>query len=183
MEKQKKSIFKRWWFWLIVIIIIGGFIGAGSNEPTKVNSSNSSQNSQTQNSTSEDKTETFKVGDTIKVKNYEITVNKVRVSDGDDFAKPKDGNEFLYVDVTVKNISNEEQTVSSIAMFKVVDKDGRSFNQAITTDQNGQLDGTVGKGRKITGEYVVEVPKGQKGLELEFDSSLISGGQVVVNLN
>ena len=182
MKKEKKSIFKKWWFWLIVVIIIGGAIGAGSDKPKKVDSSSQPKQEQKQ-SKEEDKTETFKIGDTIKVKDFEIKVNKIKVSKGDEISKPKKGNEYLCVDITVKNISDEEQTVSSIAMFKVVDKDGRAFDQAITTDQKGQLDGTVGKGRKITGEYVVEVPKGAKGLELEFDSSLISSGQVVVKLN
>lgn len=68
-------------------------------------------------------------------------------------------------------------------MFKIVDKDGRSYDQALFTDANGQLDGTVGSGRKITGEYCVQVPQGQTGLELEFNSSLINNQQIIVSLN
>ena len=67
-------------------------------------------------------------------------------------------------------------------MFKVVDQDGRAMNQSIVDDANGQLDGTIGAGRKISGEYVVEVPTGATGLELQFDSSLI-GNQIIVTLN
>lgn len=71
-------------------------------------------------------------------------------------------------------------------MFKVVDKDGRAIEYSImgqTAAKAGQMDGTVGAGRKLTGVYVVEVPKGATGLELEFDSSFLSSGQVVVKLN
>jgi hypothetical protein len=52
-----------------------------------------------------------------------------------------------------------------------------------TAAKAGQLDGQIGVGRKITGVYVVEVPKGTTGLELEVDGSLRSSGQVIVKLN
>ncbi|MEG2108136.1 DUF4352 domain-containing protein [Clostridium sp.] len=179
--KKGKSIFKRWWFWLIVIIIVGGAINA-SNKPKKVESTGTAQE-QNKDSKKEDSIQTYKVGDTIEVKDFKVKVNKVSISNGGEVIKPQKGNEFVKVDVTVENISKEEQTVSSVLMFKVVDKDGRSCNQAITENQKGQLDGNVAPGRKITGEYVVEAPKGAKDLELQFDSSLLSSGQVIVKLN
>lgn len=166
---------------LIVLLsatVIGAsiFVGCGSDTPKKVES-------QGQEQKQENKTETFKVGDTVKTKNFNITVNKVETSEGGEYIKPKEGNEFLKVDITVENISDKSQTVSSVMMFKVVDKDGRSYDQAFAGEQNGRLDGEVGAGRKMTGEYVVEVPKGDTGLQLEFDSSILSSGQVVVDLN
>lgn len=163
---------------LLSAMVIGAsiFVGCGSETPQKVDS-------QKQEQKQENKTEIFKVGDTVKTKDFNITVNKVETSDGGDFIKPKDGKEFLKVDITVENISDQSQSVSSVMMFKVVDKDGRSYDQAFTENQNGQLDGEVGPGRKMTGEYVVEVPKGATGLQLEFNSSLLTGGQVIVDLN
>ncbi|ELC8400432.1 DUF4352 domain-containing protein [Clostridium perfringens] len=158
---------------LSAMVISSAFIGCGSDTPKKVEG----QEQQ------EQQVETFKVGDTIQTKDFKITVNKVETSEGGEFVKPKDGNEFIKVDITIENTSKEEQNVSSMIMFKVVDKDGRSYNQAIVEDQNGQLDGKVAPGRKMTGEYVVEVPKGATGLQLEFDSSLLTSGQVIVDLN
>lgn len=35
----------------------------------------------------------------------------------------------------------------------------------------------------MTGVYTVETPKGATGLELEFNSSLFGGSQIVVTLN
>lgn len=160
---------------LSAIVISSAFIGCGSDTPKKVEGQKQEQQEQ--------QVETFKVGDTIQTKDFKITVNKVETSEGGEFVKPKDGNEFIKVDITIENTSKEEQNVSSMIMFKVVDKDGRSYNQAIVEDQNGQLDGKVAPGRKMTGEYVVEVPKGATGLQLEFDSSLLTSGQVIVDLN
>lgn len=166
---------------LVIIIGIGSSLGGNKPETSNANSSTAKSNESKKN-----ETKTFKVGDVVQLKNYKITVNKVYNVAGNDFAKPKDGNEFIAVDCTVENISDKEQVISSMIMFKVVDKDGRACEYSLTgqTAANaGQLDGKIGAGRKITGVYVVEVPKGKKGLELEFDSSLLTGGQVVVTLN
>ncbi|WP_415341536.1 DUF4352 domain-containing protein [Clostridium perfringens] len=163
---------------LSAIVISSAFIGCGSDTPKKVEDQNQKQEQQ-----QESKVETFKVGDTIQTKDFKITINSVEKENGGEFVKPKDGNEFLKLDITIENISKEAQSISSVIMFKVVDKDGRAYNQAFTENQNGQLDGEVGPGRKMTGEYVVEVPKGATGLQLEFDSSLLTGGQVIVDLN
>ena len=191
MEKQakkKKSIFKRWWFWLIVIIviIIGAANAGGNDTPKKVGTNQPASSS---SESKEDKVETnapkiFKIGDVIQLKDFKVTVNGIRTAtqDKDGIIKAESGNEFLLVDCTIENISKENQSVSSMLMFKVVDKDGRNYQQEIFTDAKGQLDGDIAPTRKITGEYVVQVPKDKKGLELEFDSSLFLGGQVIVEL-
>jgi hypothetical protein len=179
---------------IIALIILGGIgsaMGGKKDQGTKVAETTSANSKPATSDTKKEdskknETKTFKVGDVVQLKDFKITVNKVYNVEGNDMAAPKDGNEFVAVDCTVENISKEEQAVSSMMMFKVVDKDGRACEYSLTgqTAANaGQLDGKIGAGRKITGVYVVEVPKGTKGLELEFDGSLISSGQVVVNLN
>lgn len=188
MYNHKKAFYKRGWFFVLIAIIGIGFISSNtSSKPEKVNNIQKEESkgvsNQVNNNDKENSIESFKVGDTVKINDFNVRVNKVSKSNGGEFIKPEKGNEYLKIDITLENISDEPQAVSSMLMFKVVDKDGRSYNQAFTENQKGQLDGELGKGRKMTGEYVVEVPKGAKGLELEFDSSLISTGQVVVNLN
>jgi len=172
---------------IIALVIIGGIAAAGGeNEPKKVGENNTATTSTSNVENKKAETKIFKVGDVVQLNDFKITVNKVYTVKGDDFAKPKDGNEFVAIDCTVENISDKEQVVSSIVMFKVVDKDGRACEYSLTGQtaaKAGQMDGTVGAGRKMTGVYVVEVPKGTTGLELEFNSSLLTGGQVIVKLN
>lgn len=175
--KNSKPFYKKIWFWVLVVIIIAAIGGSGSNKPKLVSEDKPVVTKEEKSN----KTEVFNIGDTIELDKFKITVNEVKTTNGSDFIKPQEGNEFLYVDATVENISDKEQTVSSVLMFKVVDKDGRAMKQTIVENANGQLDGTIGPGRKMTGEYVVEVPKDATGLELQFDSSL-AGNQVVVKL-
>lgn len=175
--KNSKPFYKKIWFWVLVVIIIAAIAGSGSNKPKLVSEDKPIVTKEEKSN----KTEVFNIGDTIELDKFKITVNEVKTTNGSDFIKPQEGNEFLYVDATVENISDKEQTVSSVLMFKVVDKDGRAMKQTIVENANGQLDGTIGPGRKMTGEYVVEVPKDATGLELQFDSSL-GGNQVVVKL-
>lgn len=175
--KNSKPFYKKIWFWVLVVIIIAAIAGSGSNKPKLVSEDKPIVTKEEKSN----KEEVFNIGDTIELDKFKITVNEVKTTNGSDFIKPQEGNEFLYVDATVENISDKEQTVSSVLMFKVVDKDGRAMKQTIVENANGQLDGTIGPGRKMTGEYVVEVPKDATGLELQFDSSL-GGKQVVVKL-
>lgn len=183
VKNKKKPFYKKWWFWVIAVMFIGGVVGLNQDDPKKVGQTSAKVEEKKEEGT---KSKTFNVGDIVELKDLKVTVNKVYTVNGDEFNKPNDGNEYVAVDITLENTGKEETAVSSVMMFKVVDKDGRECEYSITglaAAKAGQMDGTLGAGRKMTGAYVVEVPKGTKGLELEFDSSLLSGGQVVVKLN
>lgn len=185
-QKPEKKLYQRWWLWLIIGIFIIGIAaayGSGGHKPTKAGETHKTGGNTIAANSAADKTKTFKIGDIVQLKDYKITVNKIRTTAGTEFDMPKDGNEFFYVDCTVENISSDTQTISSMAMFKVEDKDGRSYDETFVQDSDGQLDGDLAAGRKMSGEYVVEVPKGKKGLDLVFDSSLFTGGQAIVDLN
>lgn len=189
-KKVKKPFYKKWWFWILILIVgigIGAGAGAIIDEPQKVGQTSAKvQDKSTETSTETNKSKVFKIGDVVKLKDFKVTVNKLYKVKGDELSQPQPGNEFIAVDCSVENISNEQQAVSSVMMFKVVDKDGREYEESIgglTAAKAGQMDGEIGPGRKITGVYVVEVPKGTTGLELEFNGSLLLGGQVIVKLN
>ncbi|MBU3154771.1 DUF4352 domain-containing protein [Clostridium estertheticum] len=170
---------------VIVAIVIASNIG-GETKPTIATNTATTQTTAKVKATTPVAQTSFKVGDNVKLKNYNVKVNKVYTVEGDEYTKPAEGNEFLAIDCTVENTSSTEQSISSIMMFKVVDKDGRAKDisiMGITASKAGQLDGKVGAGRKMSGVYAVEVPKGTKGLELEFNASFLSSGQLVVKLN
>lgn len=169
---------------LAVIIVIGVMANSGNDKPTLVTPTATKPAVTEKTVVAEPVAKDFKVGDTVKLNDYTVKVNKVYVyKSTNEFMVPKAGKEYFAVDCTITNTSSIEQIVSSMLMFKVVDKDGRACEYAISGEGGGQLDGTVGAGRKMTGVYTVEAPKGATGLELEFDASFISSGQVIVKLN
>jgi len=128
------------------------------------------------------KTEIFEIGDTIKMGNLQFKVNSVRTSEGDEFFKPDEGNVYLFVDITIENISNEEENISSLLMFKIVDKDGRSYDIALSGEAKGSVDGSLGAGRKMTGELSFEVPEDIKDFELEINPEIFGTGIAIVRI-
>ncbi|GHO75171.1 hypothetical protein KSD_29420 [Ktedonobacter sp. SOSP1-85] len=100
--------------------------GSSDNTGTSTSSSTTSQTSQ--------QVKHFKAGETVKVGDtWEVVVNSAKTSDGDDYTKPDAGNAFLIINVTVKNISNKEQDISSLLNFKLKDKDGTEGKDALLT--------------------------------------------------
>jgi len=124
----------------ILLLVLAGC----DSQSAVTESTNISSKPATSSESKKNETKTFKVGYTVQLKDYKITVNKVYNVPGTDMGKPKDGNEFIAVDCTVENISKEEKALSSIIMFKVVDKDGRACEYPLmgqTAANAGQLDG------------------------------------------
>ena len=128
-------------------------------------------------------TETFKIGDVVKAGEAQFTVNSVREDNGNEFMKPKDGNVYYVVDVTVENKGSESLAVSSLMMFKLVDSEGYSQDITVGPETKGSVDGEVSPGRKLRGELAFEISKEAKGLELEIDPSLWGTGKVIVELD
>lgn len=124
-----------------------------------------------------------KIGDSIQSGNAIFTVNSVREIKGSELFKPKDGNIYYAVDVTVENKGDKSLIVSSIVMFKLIDSESYSHNITIGPETKGQLDGEVAAGRKLRGELAYELPKDIKGLELEIDPSMWSSGKVIFKLD
>lgn len=157
---MKKPIYKKWWFWVIVLVILGG-IGSqlGDKEPKKTGEVSDPKSGEVVDNK---KPSEFKVGDIIeKEKLYKVSVNKVtyKASDSSEFVKATEGKELVYLDLTIENLSDEEMAISSMMSFELKDSDGRKQDYKLVTDLNGQLDGKVLQGEKMSGEIVYEVEK------------------------
>ena len=139
----------------------------GEAEPTK--------------STTEDAGDlTFAVGEAAVFKTLKVTADSVNSSDGDDmFNKPTEGKHFVGVTFTVENISEEDQSVSSYLLFDAY-VDGTKTDQKSVYGLegfDGSLDGTISKGKKLTGAYVVEVATDAAELEIQVKGSWLSSGK------
>ncbi|HEY8414377.1 MAG TPA: DUF4352 domain-containing protein [Thermaerobacter sp.] len=131
----------------------------------------------------EQKAQTFKVGDTIKLGDLHYTVHGVREVKGDEMFKPDKGKKWLAVEVTVENSGSEPAAVSSMLGFSLQDSEGYNYTSTpLPVDTKGQLDGELAAGRKMRGEVTFEVPADAKGFQLTIDANAFGFGQAVVTL-
>lgn len=125
----------------------------------------------------------FKVGDQVKVGDtYVVTVNSVKTNPGTEFDQPKSGDTYLVVDLTVKNVSSQEQNLSSLLQFTFKDASGQKYDEAITSFATPP-DGKIEAGDQVRGQLAYEVPKAQHTFTLAFQADITSNGQTIWDLS
>lgn len=168
---------------VVLVAVVGVTVGSGdSNDAAKVSDSSASSEASTGDSAPAAKT--FKVGDTVKLGDWQIKVNKFTdpLKPSNDFLKPEKGMRWVRVDATVTNNSKEPQTVSSLACFDVRDSESQKFTVTLTGDSKAQLDGEIAPGEKLRGVVDFEVEKAAKGLVLHFKCDFLSSGTAQIKL-
>jgi hypothetical protein len=124
-------------------------------------------------------TQHFIVGQVVKVGDiWNVTVNSVKKSPGDAISQPKSGNIYLIIDVTMKNVSTQEQNVSSLVSFSLQDSTGQKYTETITDLSDIHApDGKVEAGALLRGQLVYEVPASLHAYMLSFQADFLSAGQ------
>lgn len=118
--------------------------------------------------------ETLAIGESGESGNLTLTLNSVRRGEPG-LLSPGAGNEYLIVNITVANNTNEVQLVSSLLNFSVQNPEGQEHSQSFATGIETPLDGDVPANGELTGEIGYEVPEGSTGLVLTFEP-LFGGG-------
>jgi hypothetical protein len=169
---------------LIVLFIIIGVASGGSSSPAGAPALSGSGSVG-----SASDTKTYKIGDTVRVGEFQYIVNKVSTSTGlgdvADGIGAKPNGIFYVVNVTVKNLDNTASTVDD-TLFKL--KDGSNEYSASTEgdiygNQNNnfflqQLNPNV----SLTGNVVFDMPKDAKGFSLDVSGGMTKGGNATIGL-
>ena len=92
------------------------------------------------------------------------------------FIQPAEGYKFIYFEMEFENISSREQSVSSM-LFNCY-ADGRHCDSHSMV-RDDDLSATLSAGRKAKGTVVFEVPEDASVIELEYETSLVSGKLLV----
>jgi Domain of unknown function (DUF4352) len=111
-----------------------------------------------------------------------VTVNSVKTSKGDQFTKPKSGNTFLVVDVTIRNASKDEQNVSSLLSFNLKDSAGQKYTETIHSDLTPP-DGKIEAGGLLKGQMPYAAPSSQHDFVFSFQADITSSGQTIWDLH
>ena len=123
----------------------------------------------------------FGLNETAALPTIRVTATEIKESAGSVFFEPGEGNVFVGVKFTIENVSDADQTISSILLFDAY-ADGVKCSYSVSAAcafTDGTLDGTVAPGKKLVGWYAVEVPKEWSALELQVKSSWLSNNTAV----
>lgn len=178
IQSIKGSAKLRATFGLLAIALVIWACGSSSaNTGTKSSGSSSSTQS-----TSKPGNQHFKVGDQVNVGNtYTVTVNSVKANTTADIP-PQAGNEYLIVDVTLKNTSSQEQDLSSLLQFTLKDSTGQKYDESLTAGTTSP-DGKVAAGDVVRGQIAYEVPTSVHDFTLAFEADITSSGQTIWDLH
>lgn len=174
-KKQGRGIGK-WIGIAIVFLMVIGIATSGSDDgdkPNKVGEVSTQSTPQNQ-----EKSNVFGVGDIVETKNLRITyINaSVYVSDNQ-FLRPKDGYEYWKFEFKFENISDSDQTVSSMIDWECY-ADNSKVDQSWIGDGNG-LDATLSPGRTAQGSVYFEVPVDVENIELEYKMDFWKSDKII----
>jgi flagellar basal body-associated protein FliL len=182
-EEQKNPVEKKKrkkWPWIIVVVIILVIIAAqscGGEQPTAISSNGSAEpkSSAEQSNNSKAGKTTFKIGETVKYNNVELTVTNFKTTKGGEYDSPKSGNEYAIVTVKYKNAGKENISYNPYD-FKIRNSKGQiTDNTYVSSIEKDKLDsGDLAPNGEIEGTIAFEVPKGDKGLVLQYTGNIFN---------
>lgn len=184
---------------VVVVIVIAALSGGGENKdknPQKVgenqasvtptaNDTADSKNTADKDTASDEKgTETeevsnvFQVGDIVETKDFKITFVSAGIYESDnEFLQPKDGYEYWQFEFKFENISDTDQSVSSMLNWECY-ADNSKVDQTWIGDDNG-LDASLSAGRETQGTVYFEIPKDAQKVELEYDINFWQNDKII----
>lgn len=151
----------------------------GNNNQEEVVNNNEEENEQTENndnneSNEESATENLAVGDSVNFNDVTVTLNEVRIEPGGEWDDP-DHDQFIVVNLTAENNSDEEITISSMLNIELYDEESYSYSTTILMDGiKSQFDGSIPAGKSLRGEIPFDVPESSE-YELHYSEPFMSG--------
>ncbi len=174
--KTSKPFYQQWWFWVILVVIIAICGGALSNtdktdtspNSTPTTSTNHPDNNTTSSSDSPSTPTTPSIGIATPAGKVEVTVKSIDRNYTAAYLTPSDGMEYVKVNLSIKNTSNEVQSYNALN-FKIENGNGsieayKAMAQADDAIHTGDL---AVNGTK-EGSIVFEVPSGDTALKLHI---------------
>ncbi len=168
---------------VIGLFIIIGVIASSGKSQTATKVSDASSNNKTTSATKEQTV--FKVGDVISFDGKKVTVVSVERNwnTGNEYIKPQSGNEFVEVQLTIENDSNNQISYNTFD-WKIQDSQGVikdiSSNTYIADGNLGS--GNLAANGKVSGVLIFEVTNGDKGLVLQYNPSFWSDKKLEIQL-
>lgn len=97
------------------------------------------------------------IGETVTTDGAKITINSAESLDqlDDMYSTPdrlEEGKKYELIDITIENLTDEEMKISSMMCFTLKDGDGREQDYELPVGADGQMDGEILPGEKMSGQ-------------------------------
>ncbi len=166
------------------IILLSGCSGSErtsqGTQPEKIDTNN-----QAEGKVEQPKSQIFKIGDSIKLGDYMVSITKTEdpYKSKNQFMNPKASNRLVAVEVTYENNTKDKSIDYNPFDWKLFDSQGYNFQTGFTDSKEPTLSsGTLNPGGKVRGWVTFEVPNDSKQFKMQFTPSFLSNDNVEVQL-
>lgn len=163
MNKNKRIIVSSI---VAIVVVAGGFTIDNIIGTNKIKNSRNTQVASVLLPTAKD---FYKVGDTVKINDISLKIDKIDTSNGNKVNRPDAGLEYLIVTITVKNGSNSNRNYGDD--FQIQNEKGKISDPIVTMIAANNIfkSGNLAPKKEITGTLTFLAVKGAKGLSLNYN--------------
>ena len=127
--------------------------------------------------------EIYQMGDLVLISDLTIQVLGVSYPTGTDFVKPKEGFQFVSVDIQIENQGETVQEINSIAQMYLKDGSGQKYTfhlGAQSVVDTGLPDDELQPGERVRGQISFQVPANISEMVLVFDADIFGYGKAFI---
>lgn len=161
--------------WGFFIIALFAYFYILENKPTKeaevFSEISEDKTIDEQKNDSKDEVNTFYDGDIFE--GDDITISHMgcgEYASDNMFIEPSEGNKFVYIDLSIHNISDSDISVGS-ADFTCYADDTEMSSAIVAAGDEMEIISTLSPDRYLKGKIYFEVPKGTQEIEVEYETS------------
>ena len=126
----------------------------------------------------------YKIGQTVKINDISMAIDKIEISDGTKTDRPDEGTEYLIVTVTIKNGSKSKRHYD-YTDFQIQNSSGSVNNSVITTIDAYQTlkSGTLAPNGDVKGTITFLPVNGATGLSVNYNGDIFGHNTIHFKLN
>ena len=169
------------------LIIIGNMGNNKSTTPTSTTQTTEVKEETKEEPKTEVKAEDkdiYSIGEEVALGDDVLIVNSATRSQGTQYDKPKDGCEFVIVNITIKNGGKRDASYNPYD-FKMQNSQGNITDKTFSMVDSGTSlsSGDLAAGGSVTGTVVFEQPTGDKGLILKYKNNMFSSKEAKIKID
>jgi len=131
------------------------------------------------------KQQVFKIGDSIKLGDYMVSVTQITdpYKAKNQYMQPEKDKRLVAVEVLYENGTKDKSLDYNPMDWKMFDSQGYNYDWGFTESKDPKLNsGTLNPGSKVRGWVTFEVPTDSKDFKMQFVPSFLSNDNVEVQL-